>query len=60
MSKWEKLKKSYVTRFPPTEEEEETVPLCFKDAFALAKVGTCILFANFEDEPVWVTQSHAA
>ena len=58
MSKWEKLKKSYVTCFPPTKEEQKTIPLCFKDAFATAKVGTHTLFANFEEEPVWVTKSH--
>ena len=58
MSKWEKLKKSYVTRFPPTKEEEKTIPLCFKDIFAAAKLGTHTLFAKFEEEPVWVTKSH--
>ena len=58
MSKWEKLKKSYVTCFPPTEEEKKTIPLCFKEAFATAKLGTHTLFANFEREPVWVTKSH--
>ena len=59
MSKWEKLKKSYVTCFPPTKEEEKTIPLCFKDMFAAAKLGTCTLFADFEGEPIWVTKSHA-
>ena len=59
MSKWEKLKKSYVTRFPPTEEEDENIPLCFKEAFAASKLGTRTLFATFEGEPVWVTQAHA-
>ena len=59
MSKWEKLKKSYVTRFPPTKEEEKTIPLCFKDTFAAAKLGVRTLFAKFEEEPVWVTKSHA-
>ena len=58
MSKWEKLKKSYVICFPPTKEEQKTIPLCFKDAFTTAKVGTCTLFANFEEEPIWVTKSH--
>ena len=59
MSKWEKLRKSYVTRFPPTKEERKTIPLCFKEAFAAAKLGTCTLFAKFEEEPIWVTKSHA-
>ena len=59
MSKWEKLKKSYVTRFPPTEEEEKTIPICFQEAFAAAKLGTQTLFAKFEEEPIWVTKSHA-
>ena len=59
MSKWEKLKKSYVTCFLPTKEEEKTIPLCFKDVFAAAKLETCTLFANFEEEPIWVTKSHA-
>ena len=59
MSKWEKLKKSYVTRFPPTKEEGKTIPICFKETFAAAKPGTWTLFANFEGEPVWVTKSHA-
>ena len=59
MSKWEKLKKSYVTRFPPTEEERKTIPLCFKEAFAAAKLGTHTLFTRFKEEPVWVTKSHA-
>ena len=59
MSKWEKLKKSYVTRFLPTKEEEKTIPICFKEAFAATKLGTRTLFANFEEEPVWVTKSHA-
>ena len=60
MSKWEKLKKSYVTRFPPTKEEQKIISLCFKDAFAVAKVGTCTLFANFEEEPVWVAKPHVS
>ena len=38
MSKWEKLKRSYITCFPPTKEEEKTIPLCFKDTFAAANV----------------------
>ena len=59
MSKWEKLKKSYITCFPPTEEEEKTIPICFKETFAAAKLGTCTLFANFKGEPIWVTKSHA-
>ena len=59
MSKWEKLKKSYVTRFPPTQEEEKTIPICFKEAFAATKLGTWTLFANFKEEPVWVTKSQA-
>ena len=59
MSKWEKLRKSYITCFPPTQEEEKTIPLCFKDTFAAAKLGIRTLFANFEGEPVWVTKSHA-
>ena len=58
MSKWEKLKKSYVTHFPPTEEERKTIPLCFQEAFATAKLGTRTIFARFEEEPVWVTKSH--
>ena len=58
MSKWEKLKKSYVTCFPPTKEEKKTIPLCFKETFAAAKLGTCTLFARFEEELVWVTKSH--
>ena len=52
MSKWEKFKKSYVTCFPLTKEEEKTIPLGFKDVFAAAKLGTRTLFANFEGEPV--------
>ena len=60
MSKWEKLKKSYVTCFPPTKEEQKIIPLCFKDAFAAAKVGTRTLFANFEEEPVWVAKPHVS
>ena len=40
MSKWEKLKKSYVTRFPPTQGEEKTIPVCFKETFVAAKLGT--------------------
>ena len=59
MSKWEKLKKSYVTQFPPTKDEEKTIPICFKETFAAAKLGTRTLFANFEEEPVWVTKAHA-
>ena len=59
MSKWEKLKKSYVTRFPPTKEEEKTIPIYFKEAFAAAKFGTRALFANFKEEPIWVTKAHA-
>ena len=59
MSKWEKLKKSYVTCFPPTKDEEKTIPVCFKETFAAAKFGTQTLFANFEEEPVWVTKVHA-
>ena len=58
MSKWEKLKKSYITRFPPTQNEEKTIPVCFKETFAAAKLRTRTLFANFE-EPVWVTKAHA-
>ena len=60
MSKWEKLKKSYVTCFPPTQEEQKIIPLCFKDAFATAKVGTHTLFANFEEEPIWVAKPHVS
>ena len=60
MSKWEKLRKSYVTCFPPTNEEQNIIPLCFKDTFAGAKVGTCTLFANFEEEPVWVAKPHVS
>ena len=59
MSKWEKLKKSYVTRFPPTKDEEKTIPVCFKETFAAAKLRTRTLFANFEEQPVWVTKSQA-
>ena len=59
MSKWEKLKKSYVTCFPPTVEEGKTIPICFKETFAVAKLGTRMLFTNFEGEPIWVTKSHA-
>ena len=59
MSKWEKLRKSYVTCFPPTKEERKTIPLCFKEAFAAAKLGIRTLSARFEEEPVWVTKSHA-
>ena len=60
MSKWEKLKKSYVTHFPPTQEEQKIIPLCFKDAFVAAKVGTRTLFANFEEEPIWVAKPHVS
>ena len=59
MSKWEKLKKSYITHFPPTEEERKTIPICFKESFAVAKLGIRTLFANFKGEPIWVTKSHA-
>ena len=58
MSKWEKLRKSYVTHFPPTEEERKTIPICFKETFAAAKLGMRTLFAKFEEEPVWVTKSY--
>ena len=58
MSKWEKLKKSYITCFPLTKDKEKTISLCFKDAFTAAKVGTRTLFAHFEEEPIWVTKSH--
>ena len=56
MSKWEKLRKSYVTCFPPTPAEEEIIPICFKEAFTAAKLGTRTLFANFKEEPIWVTK----
>ena len=56
MSKWEKLKKSYVSHFPPTQEEEKGIPLCFKDTFAAAKLGTRTIFADFEGEPITVTK----
>ena len=42
-----------------TKDEEKTIPVCFKEAFAAAKLGTRTLFANFEEEPVWVTKAHA-
>ena len=60
MSKWEKLKKSYITQFPPTKEEQTIIPLCFKDAFAAAKTGTRTIFANFKEEPIWVAKPHVS
>ena len=58
MSKWEKLKKSYITHFPPTQSKEDIIPICFEDAFAAAKLGTRTLFANFKGEPIWITKDH--
>ena len=55
MSNWEKLRKSYITHFPPTQAKEEIIPMCFSEASTAAKLGIRTLFANFEGEPVWVT-----
>jgi hypothetical protein len=47
MSKWEKLKQGYTTQFPPTEDEQKRIPICFFDTFAANKLGTQTLFALF-------------
>ena len=52
MSQWEKLKQAYTTWFPPNTEELKFIPFCVKDSFATNKLGTCTLFALFDDAPV--------
>jgi hypothetical protein len=52
MNNWEKLKKGYITQFPPTNNEKSRIPICFIEPFAANKLGTQTLFALFQDQIV--------
>jgi hypothetical protein len=52
MSNWEKLKRGYITQFPPTNDEKTRIPICFIETFAANKLGTQTLFALFQDQVV--------
>jgi hypothetical protein len=52
MSNWERLKKGYTTQFPPTDDENKWIPICFFEPFAANKLGTRTLFALFNNQVV--------